>query len=429
MNKDYIIILSYGLPAIPLSMLLVSYYLFLPTYYVSNYSASLSLIGMYLMLSRIFDAVTDPLIGWISDYFTSIGYSRSILMILGLVILMPSTYFLFNPETLNINTNVNFIIFSLIFFLALTLITLPYEAIGIEYTANDLLRSKMLSARDSCLLFGTILSSLVPYCLANIFVNDIERQKFLSILYLLMSLSFTLIMIITLKLNFPSSKTKNDFKLTVFTNILRNKNFILLLIAYIISSLGAALPASLYLFFTKHYLNFNEEVALQSLLLYFIIGFISVPFWLKLSNKYNKKNIWFMSQTIHAGAFLPVFFLTPDTSYLFNFLIFLSALGLGGTIIMPSILQALFINNFSNHHSNTQIQGAVSGVWSVSRKFSQGVGSGLGFYILSSSGFNNLSLNNSNYSILLLGILYALAPTILCLISIFIAKGFNYETK
>ena len=79
MNKDNISKLDlfyYSFPAIFTSFAGIPLYVYAPEYYNSNYSVSLSYLGLSLLVLRAIDAVQDPLIGLLSDKYSRYRYLR-----------------------------------------------------------------------------------------------------------------------------------------------------------------------------------------------------------------------------------------------------------------------------------------------------------------------------------------------------------------
>ena len=134
-----------------------------------------------------------------------------------------------------------------------------------------------------------------------------------------------------------------------------------------------------------------------------------------------------MSQFLNAGAFLPVYFLTKDSSGYFNFIISISALGMGGSVVLPSLIQADFVAHEQRKNTDVPIQGLITGIWLVAKKFAQGIGSGVGFMILAFSGFNpQAAAPTSDLALCVLGLLYCVVPSLLCLISILFIKKYQF---
>ena len=58
---------AYGAPAAAFAIRLLPPYVFLPGFYTQTLGLPLDWIGYIIILSRVFDAFTDPLIGYMSD--------------------------------------------------------------------------------------------------------------------------------------------------------------------------------------------------------------------------------------------------------------------------------------------------------------------------------------------------------------------------
>ena len=63
------VLASYGAPALPLAMVGLPMAVYLPAVYADSegFGLSLAFVGAVLVLARIFDGVTDPVVGFISD--------------------------------------------------------------------------------------------------------------------------------------------------------------------------------------------------------------------------------------------------------------------------------------------------------------------------------------------------------------------------
>lgn len=110
--------LAYALPAIPLAVIGIPVYVYLPKFYTDTMGLDISTIGILLMAVRGFDAVTDPVIGYLSDR-TSGGFGRRRPYIaVGALGLALSLFFLFRPMNLSIGAMTfyfGFWLFSLFF--------------------------------------------------------------------------------------------------------------------------------------------------------------------------------------------------------------------------------------------------------------------------------------------------------------------------
>ncbi|HPQ55025.1 MAG TPA: MFS transporter, partial [Spirochaetota bacterium] len=59
--------ISYALPALTLAVIGIPVYVYIPKFYTDTMGVPVAAAGIILLAIRLFDAVTDPLIGIVSD--------------------------------------------------------------------------------------------------------------------------------------------------------------------------------------------------------------------------------------------------------------------------------------------------------------------------------------------------------------------------
>jgi len=414
----------YSFLAFPLSLIVVSYYIYLPKWYADNFGATVGTLGLYILLVRLFDAFTDPLCGVLSDALVRRGFSRLVFLIPGTVLLSVSFFALLAPSYFApVNINLYFLFVSLAFYLGSTLVSVPYEALGVS-TSGVKTRPLLLGFRDLNVILGTLFASAVP-------VFIFEKIQYPTKAIEVIGLGYSSILVVSLfilflyksDIRFPASKSSTSVpKLKDLLIVpLKLPQFRKLALSYFISGLGMALPASLFLFFCEIVLKLDSSQANLSLLLYFGIGILFLPVWAVLSKRFSMLPLWFTAQVINAGFFLPVAFLDKGDFMPFLVLISLSALGFGGSFMLPSLIQARIVDlsNQNNIHDST---GIFMGFWAVIKKFSQAIGSGVGLYVVGVSGLDAGDFSSENLDFVLRG-LYAVVPSVMCLGSIFFAWG------
>ena len=103
--------------------------------YAKYFGLSLTTIGTVMLVARLSDALTDPLVGYYSDRQRSKTGTRKPLILTGAIALVPCSYFLLvPPEGVSI---VYFIVWYLAFYLAMTLFSIPYMAWANEFTETS----------------------------------------------------------------------------------------------------------------------------------------------------------------------------------------------------------------------------------------------------------------------------------------------------
>ena len=73
--------LSYGLLGLPLAFVALPLYVLLPNHYAREFGMPLATLGAVLLLARLFDAFTDPLLGQLSDRL--FAHSRRAVLLVG----------------------------------------------------------------------------------------------------------------------------------------------------------------------------------------------------------------------------------------------------------------------------------------------------------------------------------------------------------
>jgi GPH family glycoside/pentoside/hexuronide:cation symporter len=136
-----------------------------------------------------------------------------------------------------------------------------------------------------------------------------------------------------------------------------------------------------------------------------------------MARKLEKKVTWLAAMAINTGAFTGVFFLGPGDTHLYGVLVFLSGIGLGATLAIPSAMQADVID-YDELLSGQRREGQYIGIWSITKKLAAALGVGLALSILGAVGYTP-NVEQSEQVQLTLRVMYALVPS-LCNIAAFV---------
>ena len=200
----------------------------------------------------------------------------------------------------------------------------------------------------------------------------------------------------------------------------RNRPFIILLTAYTISAVGNNLPATLILFYVQYVLV--SDLADLFLLLYFVTGIVFLPGWIFLARRIGKKAAWLASMAINSGAFVGVFFLGPGDELVYGILVFLSGIGFGAALAIPSSIQADVID-YDELLTGERREGQYIGLWSIAKKLAAAVGIGAGLALLGMAGYTP-NVEQTESVRLVLRTLYALVPSLCNLVGLVVALAY-----
>ncbi|MFO7552577.1 MAG: MFS transporter [Haliea sp.] len=150
----------YGAPAAPLAILTVPLLAYLPPFYANSLGLSLSGIGLVFFLARLWDGITDPLIGIWSDRIKSRTGQRKPWLVLGLPVLLVAFYYLTHPPG---GAGLLYVgCWLILTYLGWTMIQIPYLSWGAELSSNYRIRNRISGWREGMTIFGIMLAAVVP---------------------------------------------------------------------------------------------------------------------------------------------------------------------------------------------------------------------------------------------------------------------------
>lgn len=88
----------FGFAEMPLQVASLAVLAYIPNFYGMDLGVNLSAVAVVLMVARIFDAVTDPAVGFLSDRTASRWGRRRVWMIASIPALMLAVYMLIFPK-------------------------------------------------------------------------------------------------------------------------------------------------------------------------------------------------------------------------------------------------------------------------------------------------------------------------------------------
>lgn len=413
--------ISYASPAFALSIMAMTFFVYGPKYYSDQVGLSLKIIGAVVFFSRIWDAITDPLCGYLSDRTKSRYGRRMPWMMVSLLPLALLFILVFNPSlfTLPVNDAVLFTLVTVAFFLLWTTFSIPYESLGAEISFDYNERNKLFSFREGFVVLGTVGAASFPLMFA-------EKDSILSTLPKL-SIGYSIILVLSFFIFFLNTKEKtwNENKipkgspLQNIKEVWGNQAFRILLISYAVGAFSGALPATLILYYVEYVLGASESQANLFLLEYFVVALVFLPAWVFLAKKIGKKEAWIASMLVNTVAFIGVFFLGKGDTTAYGILVALSAIGYGATLALPSSMQADVIDLDEQTHG-TRKEGQFVGLWAIAKKSASAIGAGAALWILGETGYQVSGVQNEQ-TVYALRILYAAVPCIGNIIAISIA--------
>lgn len=409
-------IFSYAATAIPLSMLGLPLYIYLPTFYAQYTGMSIALVGTILFFSRSMDVIFDPVLGIYNDRFKSRFGKRKPFMFVGSMLLLGSFYALIHPPVEQ--TSLWLFVFSVLVYLGWSTISIPYLAWSSEITTDYHEKTRISATREFFGIIGALISLLIPY----LYTISEDSQRSLELLYVTFIISLAILLPITF-LGTKELYVADIQKVTIKQIIsLWNKHPSLYTLqsAFTINSLANALPATLFLFYVELVLQEPSKTGIL-LLLYFASGIIGLPFWSMLAKQIGKVKSWQGSMMLASSAFIFVPFLDSNDFLFFAIITFISGLSLGADMALPASIQTDIVQKIQTQKSS--YAGVLFGIWAMLTKFSFAFAVGLGFVILGAVGFDAKS--PSPLALTTLSLLYGGMPVVLKVLSFLTMRSYR----
>jgi GPH family glycoside/pentoside/hexuronide:cation symporter len=421
---------AYALPAFALAVVGIPVYVYIPKFYTDTVGINIAVLGFLLFGVRIFDAVTDPVIGYVSDRTRTRFGRRRPYIAAGSVFIALTMYLLFNPPHAGPRyETVWFGVWIYSLFLFWTAVVVPYESLGPEITFDYNERTSLFGLRDGLLIAGTLAAASSPAAVAAVFgLPDSaagERAKFfwISIIYLPLVIGTCWWCVYEIREHPQALGLQHPGLFKGLRDVVRNRPFMILLISYTISAIGNNLPATLILYYVEYVLQ--SKLADAFLLVYFVTGIVFLPGWVYVARRIGKKKAWLGSMAINGGAFVGVFFLGAGDELAYGVLVFLSGIGFGATLALPSAIQADVID-YDELLTGDRREGQYIGLWNISKKLAAAVGVGAGLATLGMAGYTP-NVAQSEQVVFTLRVLYAGVPSLCNIVALLIALAYPID--
>lgn len=425
-------VLAYASPVLPLTFLFGPLAI-LQGIYAKYYGISLTTIATVVLVSRFFDAVTDPLIGSLADRYSGRKGSRKLFILIGGLLFITASWFLYVPPE-NI-TGGYFLFWFMIFFLAYTLFEIPHLAWGSELVEDFKSKNRLYSFRLCSGYIGSALFFTVP--LLPIFENnDITPETLrwsvsLAILLMILSLVACIRYVPSPKVG-PIKLEESAPKINrskALNSILFNKPFVILMGAQICSGFGSGMWFALFFLFVDCFLGLGDGFAL-AYLVSFCISILSLVLWYKLANQYGKKITWVLGMVSVAIGLAKTGMLSPGADGWFSLLFCMTLITCGFAafgVMVPSLISD--VADFGKLKYNRDNTATYFALYTFMNKTLAAAGGALGLAIASWYGFDPLNNSYSEATIFGLRIAVSGIPMVMIFASIFLIFQIPIDTR
>lgn len=411
---------AYAAPAFALAVLYLPLFSYVTPFYVAERGVDIALLGGAWIAIRLFDAFSDPVIGWLSDRTPDRWGRRRIWLAASVPLLLLSAWEVFRPPEGAGLTHA--VVWLFLLTLGWTMAQTPYAAWGAEVADSYDERTRITAARESVVLLGTVAATLVYFGAGE----GGEGLAALAIVVVVMlPVGVGIAVWLTPERHREMQAAKSP--LESWRELRGNEPFRRLLVAWFINGLANGAPVSLFLFFVIHRLEAGEfsfdlggpvPFAGACLLAYFGAAILGVPAWSWLAGRIGKHRAWVVGMIWTCTFFAIALGLGPGDTTLFLMVSILTGFAFGADMALPPSIQADVIE-VDARENGTVRAGLFFSLWLVATKAAVAISSGLVLIILGSVGFDAETTSNDATALWTLTLLYAGLPIVLKLIVAF----------
>jgi GPH family glycoside/pentoside/hexuronide:cation symporter len=406
-------LVAYSTLQLPLAMTALPVVLNVSKFYGETVQLSLYFMGLIFIFARVVDAVQDPLIGMISDHFTSRGpRGRLTFVAMMLPVLCAGFYMLFVPPAF-VFGHQGYIATWLMG--ALLLVHVGYSGVSISYHSHGAElsddyneRTRVTVAREVFGLLGMTFAVVTPITLTSYF-GQTGGYAILGLVFIPIILVFSAPTLLWAgpSVHPPVIHAERNVFITFFAP-LKNRLFRRLMLLFIVNGSALGVAVTVMLFYVEHVLMETERQAGIILLVYFISGALSVPLWLMLSKHMSKTSAWFVGILLTAVAMSCAMFIGPGDFKLFVAISIVTGIGLGADYGLPPSILADVINAQEGGDSKGKT-GSYFGLWALATKLATAIGAAGSLPVAAFLGFNPRKLE---YGTTALIVVYIVLPVL-----------------
>lgn len=409
---------AYGAVSLPLAILSYPISVWIPRLYSTEMGISLGLIGAVIFAAAIFDAISDPLMGFVSDRTRTRWGRRRPWLVLGVPIYAFAAWMLLNPtEGIAV---VYLASFYIMYRAATTILGLPYAAWGIELSQNYHMRTMIQSIREKYVLLGLVVASLIVLVSQEVFNNVTASFVMSNFSFVIITLLPITALIVLWKVpEVPTPPKTQDVSLkSSLGKMFRNKLFIRLLVIELLIAGGENFRNTLSLFFIQDYIGATGIGRLYTL--YFVVGLAAIPFWDWIAKRYGKHQSLSVAMVLVGIVSIACFSLDKGQIEAFYVLFALKGFCFGAFAYLPRAMLADVID-LDTIRSGEARPASYFSIHGFITKCAVSFG-GLSLPILGSLGYLTAqgSLNGPD-ELRWLGILYAVVPTVVFIIALYLS--------
>jgi len=412
-------LLSYNASMIGLNGMSTMISVHLLFFYTDVLKVGPAVVGWVMAIAQVWDAITDPVLGYLSDHTQWKRGRRRPYILLGAPPAGLFFFLLFSPPEY-LSADMIPIFFAAAYILFLTCRTVwetPYFALAPELTLDYDERTRLSAYQQVFASFGDILGTMAPVVLISYFVTERVGYSFLGSVVGLIAICAAFSSYAGTHEN-PVFAKKSKLSLAESLRAtLSNRPYVLLVLTSSATAISNYTTIAVIRYLIKYWFRRPD---LESLFfgLFFVGVFLSIPLWIKLTARIGKKAAYIFAMVTYSMLLWLIMLLRQDDYVIFGVCMavagaFNIALWLIAGSIVPDIIE------WDQLRVKERREGAYYGTWTLIRKGAIGGAFVIVGFLLEFFGYKP-DVEQTNFALLGIRLLFGPIPSVLLILGVII---------
>ncbi len=383
---------AYGVSDLGVNILVIASILITFTYLTTVLGVAPGIAGTLLLAAKVWDVITDPLIGRFSDRTSSRFGRRLPWMFIGAFIMaLGFAAMFFAPFTDASATlqGVYFILALMVTYTAFTMVAVPYGAMTPELTEDYDERSSLTAWRMGFGSIGLLVGGAGAPAMIAAFGGGIDGHRMMGLIFIPLVALPTLMTVFCLrKQSFTESNIESLSLAEQWQLVKKNRPFIRLAFLYLIQAGMMAQVTAGLLLACAYVFEAKDPNALLTMIypVFVFATIVSLPVWLKIARRTSKHQAYVTGGIVFTLGACCMFFMTSGTVPFGFLLMIIIGFGYSAYMIFPWSMMADAIT-YAKTYTSISLEGVFNGWWTALQKVGIALGPFIIGWILQLSGF------------------------------------------
>jgi len=418
--------LSYGIGDISNNIFIVTTGMYLLFFLTNVVGVDPALAGIMLLFPKIWDVISDPIMGAISDITRSRFGRRRPYILYGAVPFGIAFFVLFIVPGYQTEF-ANALQVSLLFALActaFTVVNVPYASMVPEMSDDYNERMSITSFRMSFASIGALLAGGLAMVLVAAGGGGAAGFRLMGSVFGAGIVISCLVCFFGTRRapSLPPQKEMPPMKEQIRIAA-RNYPFVMLMTSYFLQALAIGVMMAGFIYYVKYAMNLPETAMNIAFPIFMVTGVLFIPVWLAVGKRFGKIKSYYIGLAIFTVMMGSLFFTSASLLWLFYVQVFLAGIGFSSFQLFPFSMLPDTIE-YDQMQSGLRREGVFSGMWSAGQKIAYSVGPPIVGFALALSGFVREGIQPESLTIGV-RVIFCLFPAAMILLSFLPFRKYN----